>query len=138
MLIVLMFISLALLCCAITAVNGGKDGRWAAFMTIATVLAGRAAGAVDLALATSPAFKLLLDGALLAGYAALMLASRRFWPIWITGFQLNGVLAHVATWLVPHYTPVIYRGLESFWGIPIVLTMALGATLDARHQAKRG
>lgn len=137
MLIVVMFITLALLCCAITAVSGGKDGRWAAFMTVATVLIDRAIGSHDLALATSPGFRLLLDGTLLLGYAALMLASRRFWPVWITGFQMNAVLAHLTTWLVPHYTPVMYRGLESFWGIPIVLTMAWGAMLDARAAVAR-
>lgn len=134
MLIVLMFITLALLCCAVTAINGGREGRWAALMSIGTVLIDRAVGSVDLALATSPEFKLVLDGSLLASYFSLMLSSRRWWTIWITGFQMNGVLAHLSTWLVPDYTPVIYRGLESFWGVPIVLVMALGATLDRRAE----
>lgn len=132
MLIVMLFLSLTLLCCAITALNGGRDGRWAAFMALATVLVGRAVGSVDLHLATSPGFKVILDGALLVGFYVLMLNSRRYWTIWITGFQMNGVLAHMATWLAAGYTPAIYRGLESVWGIPIMLVMVLGATLDRR------
>lgn len=137
MLIVFMFIALALLCCALAAIHGGREGRWAAALTILTVLIGRTVGSVDLHLATSPGFKLMLDGALLAGYSAIMFTSQRWWPIWIAGFQLNGVLAHLTTWLVPHYTPVMYRGLESFWGIPIVLTMALGAMLDRQAELRR-
>ena len=126
------FITLAVCCCAITAVNGGRSGRHAAAMAISTILIGRAIGMVDLTFATSPGFKVALDGTLLAGFYNVMLNSRRHWPIWITGFQINGVVAHLTTWLVGDYTPAVYRGLESVWGIPIMVVMALGATLDNR------
>lgn len=130
MLIVYMFIALAGLCCAIAAVNGGWEGRWAGGLTMLTILAGRAAGSVDLAFATSPAFKIWLDGALLVALIVITLRSRRWWPIWLVGLQGNAVLAHVAGIMIPTHTPAIYRGLESFWGIPLMLVMATGPLLD--------
>lgn len=130
MLIVYMFIALAALCCAIAAVNGGWEGRWAGGLTMLTILAGRAAGSIDLELATSPAFKIWLDGALLVALIAICIRSRRWWPIWLVGLQGNAVLAHVAGIMIPTYTPSIYRGLESFWGIPLMLVLAIGPLLD--------
>ncbi|NLS26808.1 hypothetical protein S2M10_17950 [Sphingomonas sp. S2M10] len=130
MLIVYMFIALAGLCCAVAAVNGGWEGRWAGGLTMLTILAGRAVGTFDLQLATSPEFKLCLDGALLAAFAAIMLRSRRWWPIWLVGLQGNAVLAHVSGIMIPSHTAIIYRGLESFWGIPMVLVLATGPLLD--------
>jgi hypothetical protein len=132
MLIVELFFALTLLCCAVAAVNGGWEGRWIAAMSIATVAIDRAVGMADLAFATSPGFRVLLDGALLVGLVIVMLHSRRYWPIWLTGLQMNGELAHIATWLAGDYAPLIYRGLESVWGIPIMLLMAIGPTLDSR------
>lgn len=130
MLIVQLYIVLAALCCGTAIIYGGWEGRWAGALTMITLLAGRAVGSFDLELATTPLFKIGLDGALLAAFATIMIFSRRWWPIWIVGLQANGVLAHVSAIVVPDYTPVIYRALESFWGVPIVLVMAAGSVMD--------
>lgn len=134
MLIVIAFMTLATLCCAIAALHGGRDGRWAAGMTMTALVIDRTVGSVELQLAVAPSFRMFLDGALLVGYFAVMARSRRYWPIWIVGLQANGVLAHLTTWLVPHYTATTYRGIESVWGVPIVIIMAWGAALDRMHQ----
>ncbi|PVX30956.1 hypothetical protein [Sphingomonas pokkalii] len=135
MLIVYLYISLAFICCGAAAVHGGWEGRLAGALIMAVILAGRVVGSVDLELATSPWFKLWLDGALLVAFVAIMLVSRRWWPIWIVGLQGNGVLAHLSAILIPEHTPVIYRVLESFWGVPMVLVMAAGVMMD--HAAHR-
>jgi hypothetical protein len=130
MLIVYMFITLASLCCAIAAVHGGWEGKWAGALTMITIVAGRIVGSFDLRLATSPAFKFCLDGTLLVALVAIMLRSRRWWPIWLVGLQGNAVLAHVSGMMIPAHTAIIYRGLESFWGIPLMLVLAAGPLLD--------
>ncbi|NII59766.1 hypothetical protein [Sphingomonas aerolata] len=130
MIIVVLFIALACLCCGIAASCGGPEGRYAGGLMLLALTIGRVSGVLDLSMATSPAFKLVLDGCLLMAFLAIMIFSRRWWPIWIVGFQFNGVLAHFAALVAPHYTPLIYRGLESFWGIPIAVAMAVGAALD--------
>ncbi|QAY79047.1 hypothetical protein [Sphingosinicella sp. BN140058] len=136
MLIGLLFWLLAGLSCGYAIVFGGKDGRWAAFLIIAAALmtipaarVGRAWGSTEMAI-------FAVDSVLLFGFYGLMLASRRFWPIWITGFHLIAVATHFSTMLAPAFTPAIYRALESMWAIPIQLTLLLGVELD-RRAAKR-
>jgi hypothetical protein len=73
-----------------------------------------------------------VDLALLAGLYILMLSSRRYWPIWMTGFHIVAVVTHLSTILEPSFTPRIYRALESFWAIPVLLSMLLGVELDRR------
>jgi hypothetical protein len=128
----LLFWLLALLCCGHAIAFGGRDGRWAAALIIAAavltapaILLGRAWGATELTI-------LAVDLALLAGFYSLMLSSRRFWPIWMTGFHLVAVTTHLATALAPGFTPAIYRALESMWSIPVLLSLVIGVELDRR------
>lgn len=132
MIIGLLFWLLALLCCGHAIVFGGRDGRWAVALIIAAtlltapaILVGEAWGQTQLAI-------LAVDTALLAGLYALMLASRRFWPIWMTGFHLVSVATHLATLVAPSFTPAVYRGLESMWSIPVLLSLLIGVELDRR------
>ena len=136
MLIGLLFWMLAALCCGYAIIFGGKDGRWAAFLIIAAAIItipavrfGRTWGSTELAV-------FAVDSALLAGFYGLMLASRRFWPIWMTGFHLIAVVTHFSTLLAPDFTPAIYRALESVWAIPVLISLLLGVELD-RRAAKR-
>lgn len=137
MLIVVLFITMAVLCCSAAALCGGWEGRWAGISTLAVIFAGRVVGTFDLELATSPGFKLWLDGSLLLLFLAIMLHSRRWWPIWIAGLQANCVLAHLSALAIPAHSPSIYRGLESFWGVPMVVVMAAGALMDRAAQERR-
>jgi hypothetical protein len=136
MLIALLFWLLAALCCGYAIAFGGKDGRWAAFliigaaiMTIPAARVGQAWGSTELAV-------FAVDTALLVGFYALMLASRRYWPVWMTGFHLIAVVTHISTMVAPAFTPAIYRALESVWAIPVLLSLLLGVELD-RRAAKR-
>ena len=137
MLIKYLYIALACICCACGAVLSGWDGRWAGALIMLTIVAGRTVGAYDLDLARSPSFKFCLDGALLLALITVMLRSRRWWPIWLVGLQVNATLAHVAALLVPTHTPSIYRGLQSFWGIPLVMVLAVGPLLDRAAELAR-
>ncbi len=132
MIIGILFWLLALLCCGYAIAFGGRDGKKAAALLIAAAvltapatLLGQAWGRIELLI-------LAVDAALLAGLYALMLSSRRFWPVWMTGFHLVAVVTHLATLLAPGFTPAIYRALESLWAIPVLLSLLIGVALDRR------
>jgi hypothetical protein len=59
-----------------------------------------------------------------------MLHSRSYWPIWMTGFHLIAVTTHFSVMLAPHYTPAIYRGMQSVWALPVLVSMLIGVALD--------
>ena len=73
-----------------------------------------------------------VDACLLAGLYILALRSHRFFPIWMTGFQLVAVVSHCATMIAPDFTPKIYRALEGLWAVPITLAMIVGIATDSR------
>jgi len=135
MIIAVLFWLLVIVTCGHAATFGGKDGRWAAGLVIAaslltlpaTVL-GRGWGRTELAI-------LAVDVMLLIGLYALMLCSRRYWPIWMVGFHLVAVASHLGTIVVPDFTPAIYRALGSLWAIPMLLTMMIGIERDRKARA---
>jgi hypothetical protein len=63
-----------------------------------------------------------------------VLVSRRYWPIWMTGFHLVAVASHISTLIAPGFTPEIYRALAGVWAIPILLSLLLGVELDRRAE----
>lgn len=132
MIIAVLFWLLVLVTCSHAAALGGRDGRWAAFLVIAAslltlpaTLLGRGWGRTELAI-------LMVDLMLLIGLYALMLRSRRYWPIWMVGFHLVAVASHLGTILVPTFSPAIYRALGSLWAIPMLVTMMVGIELDRK------
>jgi hypothetical protein len=131
-LIVVFFWMLALLCCGYAILFGGRDGRWAGFLFLAA--AGLTAPAILLGQAWGETELLVLgvDLAFLLGLYLLMLTSRRYWPIWMVGFHLVAVVTHLSTLIVPDFTPRMYRAMESFWAIPVLLSMLIGVELDRR------
>ena len=138
MIVGILFWLLALLSCLYAIVLGGRDGRWAAMMIIAasvlTVPAaqmGRAWGELETA-------RLAVDIGLLLGFYTLMLRSRRYWPIWMTGFHLVAVVTHLSVIIAPGFTPHIYRALQSFWAIPVLLALLAGVEMDRRAEARNG
>jgi hypothetical protein len=54
----------------------------------------------------------------------------------MTGFHLVAVVSLFATMVTPNVTPRLYKAIESFWAIPILLTMLIGVELDRRAAAR--
>ena len=136
--VALLFWTLTLLGCGYAATYGGRDGRWAVFLiisatllTIPAILLGREWRNTEYGI-------LLVDLMLLASLYALSLRSRRFFPLWMTGFHLVAVTTHVSTLIAPEFTPRIYRALESVWAIPMTMSMIIGIALDHRAQRLNG
>ena len=132
MLIFLLYWLLVLLCCGYAVAFGGVDGRRitlamvvGSLLTIPAADYGRGWAEIEL-------YILLIDAAMLVVFYVLMLSSRRYWPIWVTGFHIPSVVSHLSTLLAPGFTPQIYRALETFWAIPMLLALLIGVELDRR------
>ena len=131
MMLVLLFYTVVVACCAYAAIYGGATGRVGASIFVTTALAsslvswGVAWGHPNWSLA-------IVDTACLVALFILAKQSGRFWPIWATGFQLLAVLTHVAKAIEPNAAPKIYRALETFWALPVLVFMVIGIMLDRR------
>jgi uncharacterized membrane protein (UPF0136 family) len=77
---------------------------------------------------------LLIDAAALLSFAFIALRSRRFWPLWITAFQLIVVVAHVAKYFYPGVLSPAYAIGESIWSLlQVVLLTAAVADIKRLH-----
>ena len=132
MLIALLFWALTLVCCSYAILFGGRDGRWAAFLILAASVLSLPPMYFEAAYAETEVLIFVVDLLLLAGLYALMLTSRRYWPIRMTGFHLIAVVTHLSTLLAPRFAPLIYWAMGSFWAIPMPLAMIIGVELDRR------
>jgi hypothetical protein len=135
-LIGLLFWMLTLLCCGYAALFGGRDGRWGAFLFLAAAVLTIPAGRIGKAWGETEWAVFGVDFAYLVALYALMLHSRRYWPIWMVSFHLIVVVTHLSTLLTPSFTPHIYRAMGSFWAIPILLALLVGVALDRRAASR--
>ena len=135
MTIPILFWLLTLAGCAYAAAAGGRDGRWASILiisasvlTVPVTLLGRSWQRPEMGV-------LAIDFLLLLSLYLLALSSKRYFPIWMTGFHLIAVVTHLGAAVAPEFTPEVYRGLAGLWAIPVTLSMVLGILLDQRMNA---
>lgn len=57
-------------------------------------------------------------------YAALI--SDRFWPLWVSGFQLTTIFGHLFKAVDSNLLPLAYAAALRFWGYPILIMLAVG------------
>lgn len=134
--IAILFWSLCLGACAYAFLLGGWEGRWT---TVIIILASIATLAANLWFrhrsghswhdATN---EVVLAIDLLTFLAMYLIAARseHWWPIWVAAFQLNSVVAHLATIISPAFSAIVYQGYEGLWAIPGQLVMVLGIYRD--------
>lgn len=68
----------------------------------------------------------LVDLAVLAGFIAVALRSRRFWPLWVAGLQLTTSLGHMLKGVNHDLLPQAYGAALQFWSYPILVILAVG------------
>jgi len=132
MAIALLFWAALCLCCVYACVFGGKAGRCGAALFLLAVLGTVVATWPNSGWRHTNFPLFMVDSIYLAGLYVLAVRSGRFWPIWSAGFQLLAVLTHVGTMIDPFTKPQLYRALESFWALPILVTMVIGVSLDRK------
>lgn len=131
MIIALLFWLLVIASCGYAAVRGGRDGRrLAAFYVSAVVLTVPAQFfQQNWADGTHwPVF--VVDLYLMGGLYWLSMRTRRYWPLWVAGFQLIALTSHLATLVTPTYAFRIYFSLAALWSVPQLLVVILGVTID--------
>lgn len=131
-----LFLAVLFLCSAYALARGGPPERASALLQLG-------------AFATDEAVHRLVDGrsytALAAGsalvdlsllLALIVLASRctRHWPLWVAGFQLAAIVAHLAKLIDPDMQATGYAVQLQIWAYPMLLATAAGAW---RYQTRR-
>jgi hypothetical protein len=121
------FIPLLLAVCVYAWWRGGSDER----IVAAACLAGTAATLLvisPLRLRYSGVEEglFLVDLAVLVGFVAVALRSKRFWPLWVAGLQLTTSLGHILKGVDQDLLPRAYGAALQFWSYPILLILAVG------------
>ena len=79
---------------------------------------------------------LLVDLATFAAMYVIAGLSERWWPIWVAAFQLNSVVAHIASAITPTFSALVYQGYEGLWAVPGQLVMVFGIYRDRRWKSR--
>lgn len=77
---------------------------------------------------------LLLDCLALPGFAALLIAFERFWPLWMSGMQAVQVLSHAAIAVNPHVLPWGDWKPLTLWSDPMPRLLAVATWRHATRQ----
>lgn len=129
MLVALLFWSLAVLCCGFAALYGGRSGRLVATAVILAAVATPLASNRNSWLAPNLGV-LAVDAILLIILIWIATGSDRWFPVWVAGLQLVGVIFHLGSVAAPGFAPDVYFLLQAFWAIPVLMTLAIGVALD--------
>ena len=77
-------------------------------------------------------FVAAIDVGTLLAFVFIALRSPRFWPLWVSGFQLTTVLAHLFRLLQPGLVDLAYAAAMRFWSYPILLVL-IAAAFRSQH-----
>ena len=68
----------------------------------------------------------LADILVLGVFLSLSYLSERFWPLWISGLQLDEVGTHVVSWIAPDILPRAYSEAVTLWAYPMLIILVIG------------
>lgn len=128
MLAAYIFLFLIGLTLVLAVVRGDNEDRIAAACFLAAVLLSMFADELSGQSISKPEIGVLLtDLVLLGALGWFVLRSRRFWPLWATGFHLAAVFTHFAVWMDPQAVPAAYALSLGLWSFPTLgaLTVSL-------------
>ena len=113
--------------------RGGRDERIVSGICIAGSLASLAIMIPpDVDYRTLQPLIALIDLGVLSGFVWIALKSHRFWPLWVSGFQLTALTGHFLKVVQPDMLSVAYSAALAFWSYLILLILA-GATWRSRR-----
>lgn len=128
----LAFILFAAMCCLYAALMGGRDGKIAAGLLVGATLLTIPADELNHHWIGTQYGVMAVDTLLAAALFIFALSSRRWWPVWMAGFSLVSVSAHLASMITSTLTFKLYAATATFWALPILLVMVGGIWLDRR------
>jgi hypothetical protein len=115
---------------------GGTPERVVGWILVATILADPLLHVV-----LRPRFQevdpthVIVDVARFAGLAAVALRANRYWPIWLSAFQLLALAAHLAKAMDLAIHPVIYGAMQVIWSYGILIGLILATRTHRRLTA---
>lgn len=130
MIVALLFWALLLACLGFATLYGGRDGRRLAGVYLANVILTIPATLLGPEWHHPQLLVFLVDALLLVALFWIVMTTDRWFPVWFTGFHLVAVLSHLASLFVPGYAYKVYFLLQSFWSLPMLLSLVIGIALD--------
>ena len=125
------YYAVLLLTVAVAMLRGGPLERWAAYTAlIASVCTTVLAPAPEWT--NSEATIFIIDIVALASFWCIALKTKRFWPYWITGWQLIAIFGHVQKLMFSEILAQPYALLSMYISYPILFVI-----LYASGSAKR-
>lgn len=122
------FLGLLALCSAYALARGGAPERASALLQLGAFAADEAVhrlvdGSAYTALATG---SFLVDLTLLLALLVLAARCTRHWPLWVAGWQLAAIVAHMAKLLDPDMLATGYAIQLQIWAYPMLLATMVG------------
>jgi hypothetical protein len=121
-------------CLGLVVVFGGWPERAGAIITaVGTIATSLVAVTVWTDLETGV---MLVDMVVLAGFWWIALTSNRFWPYWVTGWQLIAVLVHLQMVVFANVVPTVYGYVSMYLAYPMVLLMIVATVRHRLSEAR--
>lgn len=103
-----------------------RCGRWPERIGLTIIIVGSIATALvgrsDLWKGTEIGI-LVVDVAVLATFLMIVGLTNRFWPLWVSAFQLVSVTSHLARLLKPSTLPLAYAVAEQVWSYAMIVLL---------------
>lgn len=122
---VLVDIVFPVICLGLAVLIGGRPERWGAWIAIAGFLATWYFHETTWRSFEGKVFA--VDVAVLIGFWTIAMRSDRFWPYWVTAWQLVGVFVHLQSVAFGETYVRPYAMLSLYLAVPIVGLIALSA-----------
>ena len=115
-------------CCGYAILRGGVSEYVGASIMILGSLSSLAVGKFVGTPWTSMEEEIfVIDVVALIALICLTIKSDRFWPMWVTAFQLLTVSVHTVVMVAPQITPWAFATGAVFWAYPMLLALAIGS-----------
>lgn len=133
-----LFITLLVATLAYAFLRGTSEHRIAAAGCLAATIASRLLRSpIDERYGQIEIGVLGVDIALFMLFLAIALRSQRFWPLWVSGFHLVAVAAHLMRALKTDLIPSAYGVAAQFWSYPVLLCIGIAVWRSRQRILKR-
>ena len=132
----ILFWPLLVLACGYALLRGGRHERTVAIVCILATLVSMNVHPAHGRYAQVDWGELTVDFAVLAAFVAVALQSDRFWPLWLSGFQLTSSFAHIFKAVDSDLIPHAYAAAVRFWSYPMLLVLLFGTWRAHRRRTR--
>jgi hypothetical protein len=118
--------------------RGGAPERIVAWMLLIAAVTSLAIGLPANQFRTLAVLNFAVDLVLFLGLLVVALRANRFWPYWITAFELLAIGVHGARAFDPSLVPIVYSRLIGEVAYPMCLVLLVGTYHYIRRTRRQG